>query len=136
MSTYDSNLVLDRDKVRFLIGDTDNDFPMLEDGEISYLLTEEGNNVLMAASRCCLAIASEFARDVNYRFSTMWQDSTDAYNHYIQLSDMLRKEGTTQTELSVSFLMSNEMQRRVDNDKVEIFFYGMHDNPETSQVPD
>lgn len=51
----------DRDAVRFLIGDTDNDDPLLQDEEIAYILTLE-TNVNMAAAKACRAIAATFAR--------------------------------------------------------------------------
>ena len=132
MSTYDKNLTLDRDKVRFLIGDTDNDFLMLEDSEIAYILTGEGDDVLKTASRCCLTIASKFARDVNYRFSTMWQDSTEAYNHYIELSKMyaVQAEQGSESALDLGFQMSPAMTAKVaEVGYVEEFWIGMNDNP-------
>lgn len=133
MSTYDPGLPTDRDKVRFLTGDTDDDFQMLSDGEIAYMLTEEGDNVVMAASRCCVAIASKFARDVNFRFSTMWQDSSDAYAHYMELSKLYASEADSDAELDIGFLASPMLQKKIDDDKVELFWYGMHDNPPTTQ---
>lgn len=138
MSTYDPNLIKDRDRVRFLIGDTDNDFLMLEDKEIAYLLTQEGDDVLMASYRACVAIAGKFARDVNYRFSTMWQDSTEAFNHYMKLANVYEAEAASGADsaLSLGFLMSPSMTRREDDGTIEQFFYGMHDNPPVDPAVD
>lgn len=52
----------DRDKVRFLIGDTDTTDQLLSDEEISWLLTAAGNNVYQAAHDGCYALGSKFAR--------------------------------------------------------------------------
>lgn len=51
-----------RDKVRFLIGDTDTTDQLVSDEEIAYLLSETGNSVYLAAHDACYAISSKFAR--------------------------------------------------------------------------
>ena len=89
MSQYDETLPTDRDKVRFLIGDTDNDTLMLSDTEVEFALSENSDNLYAAGSSLCKSIAARFARDVNYRFSTLWQDSGDAYIHYMELAETL-----------------------------------------------
>lgn len=139
MSTYDPTLSLDRDKVRFNIGDTDNDFLMLHDNEISELLDQENDDLLLASYRACVAIAGKFARDVNYRFSTMWQDSTEAFNHYMQLANTYKTQalsGSNSGMGALGFKMSNVLARELEEDKVEAIWVGMHDTPQKSQVPD
>lgn len=51
-ATYEPNpaAATDRDRVRFLIGDTDTSDAQIEDEEIEWLLTEE-ENVYLAAAR-------------------------------------------------------------------------------------
>lgn len=51
-----------KDAVRFLVGDTDCENPLLQDAEIEYLLEQENGNVLMAAYFAAKAIAANFAR--------------------------------------------------------------------------
>lgn len=138
-STYDPTLTSNRDKVRFNVGDTDNDFLMLEDTEIEYLLTQENSSILKASSRACTAIASKFARDVNYRFSTMWQDSTEAFNHYMALSATYKIQAATAVDSSMGslgFKMSHALASQLTDDKVEAIFIGMHDSPPKSQLPE
>ena len=53
--------VSDRDKVRFLIGDTDVDDQLISDEEIDWLLTEE-SSVTSASVRACETVAAKFAR--------------------------------------------------------------------------
>lgn len=54
----------DKDKIRFLIGDTDQTDQLLQDEEITYLLSET-TNVLLAASRAARAIAAKFSRQAD-----------------------------------------------------------------------
>jgi len=127
MATYDDNLSTDRDKVRFLIGDTDDDNQMLSDNEIAFLLTQENSNLLLASASACEAIAAKFARDVNYRFSTMWQDASDAYAHYMQLAEKYRTESSRNSGQPI-FTFNENIN---SGEAVELFWYGMHDNPPT-----
>lgn len=61
--TYDPSLPTDKDKVRFLVGDTDDRDAVIEDGEIAFLLSEH-SNVYSAAAACCRAIAARLRRDL------------------------------------------------------------------------
>jgi hypothetical protein len=127
MSTYDDNLTTDRDKVRFLIGDTDDDQQMLSDNEIAFILTQENNNLLLSASNACRAIAAKFARDVNYRFSTMWQDASDAYDHFMDLAEKHR----IGSERNIGQPVFTYNENINGGNAVELFWYGMHDNTPT-----
>lgn len=49
-------------EVRFLIGDTDPDAPLLTDGEITYLLTANGNVVVRAAYQAVLRLLSQASK--------------------------------------------------------------------------
>lgn len=51
-----------KDTVRFLIGDTDKDDQLLQDGEIAYLLGLHNNAPLNAAIKACDAITAKYAR--------------------------------------------------------------------------
>ena len=55
----------DRDKVRFLIGDTNANDPILQDGEITFLLSTWGN-IYAAAAYAAEAIAGRYAHKTNY----------------------------------------------------------------------
>ena len=55
----------DRDKVRFLIQDTDSTDAHLQDAEITYLITVWGN-VYAAAAYAAEAIAAKYSHKTNY----------------------------------------------------------------------
>lgn len=55
----------DRDKVRFLIQDTDPTDPLLQDAEITFLLSTWGN-IYAAAAYAAEAIAGRYAHKTNY----------------------------------------------------------------------
>lgn len=122
--TYDPSLPTDTHKVRYLVGDTDVNDLMLQDDEIAWLLQIENDDVFMAAARACESIAARFARDVNYRFSTMWQDSSDAFAHYMKLAETLRASDEADFP-NLGFKASATF----DDVGPENFWYGMHDNP-------
>lgn len=50
-----------RDKVRFLIGDTDSTNPLLQDAEILFLFNEWNSNAYIAAAHACDSLAAKFA---------------------------------------------------------------------------
>lgn len=54
-----------KDAVRFLIGDTIQTDPILQDGEIEYFLGIYNNTPLNAAIRCCETIIALFSRQVD-----------------------------------------------------------------------
>ena len=58
--TYIDPSTNDRDKVRFLVGDTDTNDQLVTDEEIAWALDNE--NVYNAAATIALAISSKFAR--------------------------------------------------------------------------
>lgn len=128
MSQYDPTVSTERDKVRFLIGDTDNDNLMLSDDEVGFALTEKSDDIYLASATLCKSIAARFARDVNYRFSTLWQDAGDAYAHYMDLAKQYEDAALIGGgSMEVVFTMSGSRCQ----DNPEEFWYGMHDNPQT-----
>ena len=61
--TYSGNPATDnKDAVRFLIGDTDSTDQQVSDEEILFLLDFEAQDIYDAASQCCSALASTYAR--------------------------------------------------------------------------
>lgn len=134
MSRYDKSLSTNRDKIRLLVGDTNNDSLMLEDEEIEFLLTNNSDALYLTAADACEIIAAKFARDVNYRFSTLWQDAGDAYDHYMNLAERYRKtaDETETVPLGLSFQASDIM----DVDDPAIFWVGITDNPPVPSADD
>lgn len=83
------------DEVRFLIGDTDSTFPLLQDEEIQYTLTENSDNKYLAAADSCDAIASKFAVEVDNEVADTMSKDGDLYSHYTRLADKLRKKASS-----------------------------------------
>lgn len=54
------------DKVRLLIGDTDENAILFEDDEITWFLSERGNDVYLAAADACESAARKFARAFDF----------------------------------------------------------------------
>ena len=131
MSQYDPTLTLDRDKIRWLVGDTDDEQQMLYDSEIAFALTEEVDDLYLSSAMICESLAASFARDVNYRFSTLWSNAGDAYAHFRGLASTLRTEASRNTGQPIF-----TMGEGTDPDAPEIFWYGMHDNLPTAQTDD
>lgn len=66
-----------KDQVRFLVGDTDESDPLLDDREILYLLAQYNNAPINAAIRACEAIMGKFARMVNEQVGGVKIDFTE-----------------------------------------------------------
>lgn len=64
--TYDGDLTVNRNLVRFEIGDTDGDNFDLSDEEIDGVLTLE-TKVYLAAARCADHLSSKYARLANFK---------------------------------------------------------------------
>lgn len=98
-------LSTDRDKVRLLIGDTDETDPLLYDDEIDFalderkLVTTAGTtyNVYAAAADSAGAIAAKFSREFNFREDQQGFDRAQKVSHYRTLEDQLRKRAGGQS---------------------------------------
>ncbi len=92
MWSYDPNLTTAKDRVRFMVGDTDTNDQLLQDGEINYLLTQEANESL-AASRAAEAIAAKFARQADESVGDFRVSLSQKSQHYLELAAKLAKRG-------------------------------------------
>lgn len=85
--TYSNNPAgSDRDKVRFLIGDTDTTNQLVTDEEINWMLSEANNAPYMAAANLCASLATKFAAKSDYSrsvgdlsISTQYGAAADRY---------------------------------------------------------
>lgn len=80
-----------KDYVRFLIGDTDREEPLLDDQEINVFLANYNNGVIMSAIRCCEAIAAKFSRRVNESVGRVKMDFSQAAKAYRDMAMDLRR---------------------------------------------
>lgn len=78
-----------KDEVRFLVGDTDTRDQLLQDAEISYLLSKYNNAPLNSAIRACEIIAAKFSRLCDEAVGQVRLSLSQKYKHYIDLRDAL-----------------------------------------------
>jgi hypothetical protein len=90
----------DRDKVRLLIGDTDENDPLLFDDEIAYFIQQRTQayssgtatfvNHNAAAADAAEAIAGKYARDFSFMEDGQSFSRAQRVNHYTDLARKLR----------------------------------------------
>jgi hypothetical protein len=87
------------DEVHFLVGDTDSTDPLLQDEEVSMLLTRypkpDGKPAYLAGAAAAEAIAAKFARKMNSTVGPLSQQAEQQYLHYLQMADKLRAAWAT-----------------------------------------
>jgi hypothetical protein len=91
---YNPSLTTDRDKVRFLIGDTDENEPLLQDEEIDFLLSEN-TDIYLAASSAAESISAKFARQSDKSIGdahTTYSQKAEAYH---RLAERLKSHHLT-----------------------------------------
>lgn len=80
----------DVDAVRFLVGDTDALDPVLQDGEIQYLLNEYGAP-LNAAIQACETIVARFSRLVDEKVGQVDVKFSQKAKQYTDMAALLRQ---------------------------------------------
>lgn len=84
-----------RDEVRFWAQDTDPEFWLLTDTEIDYLIEQTSattnDHPVWIASRCCLAIAAKFTREINVSADAVSVGVGELQRKYLTLAQMLRE---------------------------------------------
>lgn len=78
--------------VRHKIGDTDPQSYYLEDEQIQYELTQEGDNVLLAAANCAEAIAGRFAKSTSWARGRVEVRPGETSDRYHKMADRFREE--------------------------------------------
>jgi len=92
--TYDDPSANDRDKVRLLIGDTDQTDQLLSDEEITYLLDEWGT-VYLAAARAAKVIAAKFSRQADKSVGDLRISLSQKAQMYMSLANDLERLAMT-----------------------------------------
>jgi len=91
--TYSDNpLGSPRDALRFKVGDTNEDDPLLTDAQCDKLLDESDNDVLKAAIAGCLALAAKFAAQKPSSVMDTKNPATDRAKVFLSLAEKLRAE--------------------------------------------
>ena len=119
----------DRDAVRFLVGDTNVDAQKVQDAEIAWTLTEEGN-IYLAAAAIATAIGAKFTERVNKSVGDLKIEFSKQRDQYNDLAEKLRLRGATRAGRPYAGGISKDDKRTVrdDTDRVlPAFKKGMHD---------
>jgi hypothetical protein len=122
----------DRNKVRFLVGDTDEDDQLLQDEEIDWLLTTQSDPD-QAAVLAAEAIAAKFAREADTTNEGLSISKSQRSKSYRDLVKVLASRVSTRAEISVGGLVISEKEALDDDtDAVQpAFTRGQDDFPGT-----
>jgi glycerate-2-kinase len=82
--------------VRLLVGDTDTVDQQVQNEEITFGLSENGNNIYLSASWIARAISSKYSRQVTTSLDgALSADYSDLAKQYQTLADQLEYQGKT-----------------------------------------
>lgn len=105
------------DECRFLLGDTDKDDPILQDEEISYIISQSGSDETLRRYRLFTQAATIFARSIKRSLGPQSEDPTDRLKHFQRQAE----------EYKAKLSMRGVSIPRFSYPKV--FHKGMHSNP-------
>lgn len=92
--SYDHNLILEKDQVRWLVGDTDSTDQLAQNEEITFALNEAGS-VYGAAALVCEAIATKYAREADLKeVGDLKLRYQERVSNFRALAERLRTSGT------------------------------------------
>ena len=127
--------------VRLLVGDTITLDQQVQNEEVNFALTENGNNVYYAGAWSARAIASKYSRKVNTELSgSLKADYSDLAKQYKTLADSLDYQGKTSGAaigvLAGGITVARTAAVRANTDRVKpAFRKGQFNNP-ASYVPE
>lgn len=128
--------------VRLLVGDTDTLDQQVQNEEITFALSQNGDNVYYSAGWTARTISSQYARKVNTNLDgALKADYSDLMKHYSTLADNLEYQGKT-SGASVGILAGGITQSgitavRANTNRVEgSFRRDRFKNPPSYQTPE
>lgn len=80
------------DEVRYMVGDTDSDFPLLQDEEILFVLKKFNFSIYQTALFCCHRILMKVSSLVDGREGQVSSNSSQLQAHYKKRIEDLKKE--------------------------------------------
>lgn len=116
----------DKDRIRFLIGDTDSTFPLMTDEEINYVITTESNDKIIAL-RCCESISASLAKKVSGSMGRISVQEEQLMKHYEQLCRRFRKSIPSVPYVGGLSLTEKEMDKTNTNLTQLKISKGIHD---------
>lgn len=125
---YDATLIQSSElmKIRFLVQDTDESDPLVQDEEIEFTLSLVGSsNIYEAAHNLCHQIALKLGRELDNKGDVAWS-SQEKYDHYKELGTKYKELATTQggsIQLFAGGISESDKETyRSDDDIVQPFF--------------
>lgn len=83
-----------KDEIRYLVGDTDEENPLVTDEEINFVLgirpKVAGKINYQAAAEVCATIAAKFGRKIRFGVGPISRSEELMFDHYTALSEKLR----------------------------------------------
>lgn len=121
--TYCSPKDSDKDAVRFRIGDTDSNDPLLQDEEIEYLLENEGG-AKRAAAVAALTISAKYSRLADEAVGQVKVSYSQKSKQYSSLADKLSDAADSALAMPYAggISISDKTTREDDTDRVSPFF--------------
>jgi hypothetical protein len=124
--------VSDRDKVRFLIGDTDTTDQLINDEEIAWALDLTGDDIYQSAHDLCITLGAKFARLATSKsvggLSLSYSDRSSAF--YAQADRLLHL--ASRRDVPTPWIDPKNIQTANGRDELGMqgheFYTGIHDN--------
>jgi hypothetical protein len=121
----------DKDKVRFLVGDTDTDDQLLNDAEINYCISQAGGSIYQSAHDAAYAVAGKFSRMATSKsVGDMSLSYSDRAKAYFDLANELLELGARR-EPPKPWASPQNLKRATDKDLPPTngteFYTGQHD---------
>lgn len=127
--TYDISTT--RGKVRFRVGDTDSNDPLLTDAEVDFVLDDSNDDFLVASVKACRAIVAKLAREVNASAAGINSSRQSKFEQYRKLLEDLEADVVSSGAASTYVGgISKDREQTADEDtdlRPNAFSVGMHD---------
>jgi Rod binding domain-containing protein len=127
--TYDAALATDKDRVRFLCGDTDGADPQAHDEEIAFALSSEGG-LYGAAAAVCEHLAARYARQAAKSAGEFQIALNQKHQQFLSTARQLRSRAASHAVPTAGGLSVSAKQALDANPDrtAPSFWRGMHEN--------
>lgn len=78
------------DRLRFLVGDTNEDEPIMQNEEIQFLIAEYGSNDNALKYRLFSQVATIFSRDIKRKLGPQSEDPTERLKYFKEQAEFYR----------------------------------------------
>lgn len=139
----ESGLSANISNVRFLVGDVDSSSYEISNDNISFALTQAGDDIYLAAAICARAIAAKYATSVDTKFESVSSNYSQIKDNYNALANRLeaqsKKYGSRGLGLPAAggLTYSDMLTNDLNNDRVQPKFkQDQFANPPTGYDPE